>query len=74
MQSRKMSFVESLFNVMIGYGIAVTSQQLVFPWFGIHTTIKESMHIGAIFTIISIVRSYLVRRLFNWRAHGSKRA
>lgn len=65
-QSKKHSFVESLFNVAIGYGIALASQILVFPLFGIHIPLHDNILIGIIFTVISICRSYALRRLFNW--------
>lgn len=48
-QSRTMSLVESLTNVAIGYGIAVVTQIVVFPLFGLSTTIAENMVMGAIF-------------------------
>ena len=63
-QSRAMSLVESLTNVAVGYGIAVITQILVFPLFGLTTTLSENMAMGAIFTVVSIVRSYMLRRLF----------
>lgn len=63
-QSRIMSLVESLTNVVVGYGIAVVTQIVVFPLFGLSTTIAENMVMGAIFTVVSIVRSYSLRRLF----------
>lgn len=73
-QPRTHSVLESLANVAIGYGIALLSQIIVFPLFGIHIGIKENIGIGAVFTVISIVRSYVLRRLFNlWhvrRMHG----
>ena len=62
-QSRTMSLVESLTNVAIGYGIAVITQILVFPLFGLSTTLAENMAMGAIFTLVSIARSYCLRRL-----------
>jgi len=65
MQTRKKSFVESLVNVGIGYGVAVLAQVLIFPWFGIIVPLKRNFSIGAVFTVISIVRSYAVRRAFN---------
>lgn len=65
-QSRRMSFVEALVNVLIGYGIAVLSQVVVFPWFGIDVSFTSTLGIGLIFTVVSIVRSYLLRRLFEW--------
>lgn len=43
-------------NVAIGYVVA--TQLLVFPIFGLSTTL------AAIFTALSIVRSYALRRMF----------
>lgn len=63
-QSRLMSFVEAVANVVVGYGIAVLTQFLVFPLFGLSATISQNLAIGAIFTVISLARSYLLRRLF----------
>ena len=63
-QSRAMSFMESLTNVAVGYGIALTTQILVFRWFGLHASLAENMVMGAIFTLVSIVRSYSLRRMF----------
>ncbi len=63
-QSRAMSLVESLANVAVGYGLAVGTQMLVFPLFGLHTTLEQNLTIGAIFTVVSIGRSYCLRRLF----------
>jgi hypothetical protein len=65
MQTRLQSFIESLINVAIGFGVALASQILIFPLFGIHIKISDNLMIGAFFTIISIVRGYMVRRLFN---------
>ncbi|NKE76498.1 hypothetical protein [Ochrobactrum sp. MC-1LL] len=63
-QSRTMSLVESLANVAVGYGVAVITQMLVFPLFGLSTTLAENMAMGAIFTVVSIARSYCLRRVF----------
>jgi hypothetical protein len=65
MQSKKLSFLESLVNVIIGYFVALLSQILIFPLFGIYATYKENLSIGLCFTVISIVRSYILRRIFN---------
>ena len=63
-QSRLMSLVESLANVLVGYGVAVVTQMLVFPLFGLAVTVTENLLIGLIFTAVSIVRSYELRRGF----------
>ena len=63
-QSRLMSLVESLANVLVGYGVAVATQMAVFPLFGLAVTVTENLLIGLIFTAVSIVRSYALRRGF----------
>lgn len=68
-QSRKMSLAESLLNVAIGYVIAIAAQIAVFPLFGIHVPLHDNLMIGALFTVVSIVRSYTLRRLFNFRRY-----
>jgi len=59
-----MSFVEAIANVAVGYGVAVTTQVLVFPVFGLQASLADNLLIGAVFTVVSIGRSYLLRRLF----------
>jgi hypothetical protein len=59
-----MSFVEAVTNVVVGYGVAVVTQILIFPIFGLHTTLAQNLKMGAVFTVVSIGRSYLLRRLF----------
>lgn len=63
-QSRLMSLVESIANVVVGYGVAVATQMLIFPVFGLHTTLAQNLKMGAIFTIVSIARSFALRRVF----------
>lgn len=65
MQSRKHSLIESFSNVAIGYIISLISNILVFPLFDLHPSLATNLKIGGIFTVISIVRSYYLRRLFN---------
>ena len=74
-QSRLMSLVESLANVLVGYGVAVATQMVVFPLFGLAVTVTENLLIGLIFTVVSIVRSYALRRGFEaLRVRQSARA
>ena len=63
-QSRLMSLVESVANVIVGYGVAVVTQSLIFPIFGLHTTLAQNLKMGAIFTVVSIARSFALRRVF----------
>ena len=64
-QSRHLSAVEAVVNVAIGYGVALCAQIAVFPMFGMTVSLGDNLAIGAIFTAVSLVRSYAVRRLFN---------
>jgi len=65
MQSKKMSLLESITNVCIGYLVALISQIIVFPFFGINVPIRDNLLIGFWFTVISIIRSYTLRRIYN---------
>jgi len=69
-----MSLVECLTNVIVGYGVAVLVQVIVFPLFGLRLPVRDNLMIGAVFTAVSIARSYLLRRLFETvRMQGPKR-
>ena len=63
-QSRLMSLFEAITNVVAGYGIAVATQLVVFPWFGLPAHVADALGIGAIFTLVSLARSFALRRLF----------
>lgn len=63
-QPRLVSLIESVANVIVGYGVAVVTQILVFPAFGLYTTLAQNLKMGAVFTVASIARSYALRRLF----------
>lgn len=65
MQTRLMSLIESVANIVVGYGVAVITQLLVFPLFGLAASLSDNLVIGLIFTIASLARSYALRRLFN---------
>lgn len=67
-QSRAMSLVEAVTNVVVGYGVAVVTQILIFPVFGLHATLAQNLKMGVIFSFVSIARSFALRRLFErWR-------
>ena len=65
MQSRAMSAVEAVTNVLVGYGIAVVTQVLVFPLFGLTSSLGDNLLLGMVFTVVSLIRSYALRRVFN---------
>ncbi|MBY9045458.1 DUF7220 family protein, partial [Pseudomonas fluorescens] len=63
-QTRKASLIETLLNTALGYGVALLAQIVVFPWFGIHVPLSSNIAIGMIFTVVSIARGFVLRRLF----------
>ena len=72
-QSRAMSLVESATNVFVGYLLAIVTQIVVFPWFGIEAALGEHLAIGLAFVGVSLARGYLLRRLFETiRMRGSE--
>lgn len=64
-QSRSMSLVESATNIVVGFVVATITNQIVLPLFGIAITLTKNMEITVIFTAVSLIRSYTLRRFFN---------
>lgn len=65
MQSRLGSLMESLTNIAIGITIGFLSNIIVLPAFGYDVTLADGAMISVVFTAISLVRSYVIRRLYN---------
>ena len=65
MQSRRNSLIESATNILIGYWCAVLTQLIIFPIMGIDVSLNKNLIIGLFFTLISLLRSYVIRRVFN---------
>jgi len=65
MQSRRHSLIESVANIAVGLGVAFLTQIIVLPGFGIHVDTEAQVSIALIFTVVSLARSYILRRLFN---------
>jgi hypothetical protein len=65
MQSKKHSLFESFVNVLVGLGIAIASQRIIFPLLGHNVPVYQNLILAIYFTIISIIRSYALRRVFN---------
>lgn len=72
MQSKKHSLFESIANVVIGYVVALISQIVIFPVFGIYIPLSSHIGIGLFFTVVSLVRSYVLRRVFTKHTEVSK--
>jgi hypothetical protein len=68
-----MSLVEAMANVAVGFGVAVLAQVAVFPLFGLLVGFDDNLMIAAIFTAISIARSYVLRRMSRRSVSGVAR-
>ena len=69
-QTRRMSLLESVTNVVVGYVLAIITQIVVFPLFGIVTDLKQHLAIGLAFVVVSLARGVVLRRIFE---HFSRR-
>lgn len=65
MQTRLGSFVEAWVNIFVGIGIAYTANITVLPAIGVPISHSQNIVITLVMTVLSLVRSYLLRRLFN---------
>lgn len=65
MQTKIHSALESIANIATGYLLAVLAQMVILPLFDIHASTSQHLKIAAIFTVVSLIRSYCLRRLFN---------
>jgi membrane protein implicated in regulation of membrane protease activity len=66
-QTKLGSFYESIINILIGAIVALVSQLIIFPLYSIEVSLNTNFGIMVWFTVISVVRSYVVRRWFNKR-------
>ncbi|HYM31845.1 MAG TPA: hypothetical protein VEU47_11120 [Candidatus Cybelea sp.] len=63
-QTRLMSILETALSTAIGFAVALATQLLVFPRFGFHPAITDNLAITLIFTVVSVARQYVMRRVF----------
>ncbi len=71
-QTKLGSFVESWANIFIGFTINYFANLAILPLFGFNVTASDAFGIGVFFTIISLIRSYVIRRWFNGLKFGNK--
>ena len=69
MQSKRSSFVEAAINTVIGYFISLLVQLVAYPAFGHAFTLAQNLGLGVVFAVVSLTRSYIIRRWFNQYIH-----
>lgn len=71
-QTRLGSLIEALFNIAIGFFINFWANMAILPLFGFTTlTLETNLYIGLAFTVVSVIRQYVIRRWFNARLHAA---
>jgi hypothetical protein len=68
-QTRIGSLIEACINVLIGYMINFIANLLILPMIGFNISIGQNLFIGLLYTVISVARSYAIRRWFNAKLH-----
>jgi hypothetical protein len=71
-QTKLGSWVEACANIIVGFAINWSANMLILPLFGFNVTGAQAFGIGVFFTVISLVRSYVLRRWFNGLRFGNK--
>lgn len=66
-QTRLGSMTEALLNVTSGFVLAIIVWQLLAQAYGIPMPLARNLEITSIFTVVSVTRSYVWRRIFNQR-------
>jgi uncharacterized membrane protein (DUF485 family) len=70
-QTRLGSFYEACINILIGFSINWAANLAILPLFGFNVTGGQAFGIGVFFTVISLIRSYVIRRWFNARLQAA---
>lgn len=69
-QTKLGSLYETLINVVIGFGINFVANAFILPTVNCEISAGQNFYIGTLFTVISVVRSYVIRRWFNAKLHA----
>jgi len=65
LQNKTISFLEALTNTCLGFLLSLLLVNIVLPLFGFNVKFGQSVEITTIFSIVSIARGYIIRRVFN---------
>ena len=67
-QSRVLSLLEAASSVAAGFVLSLGMQAVLFPAVGLHASLSQNLRLALAFTGLSLLRGYVVRRLFERRA------
>lgn len=66
-QTKKGAMVEAWANIAIGFGVNWVANLFFLPLVGAKFTLMENFWLGWMYTAVSVIRQYAVRRWFNHR-------
>lgn len=70
-QTRLGSSIEAVANIAVGFGVNFAANMTILPLFGFTSlTLRNNFTIGIIYTVISLVRQFILRRWFNGLRFG----
>ncbi len=70
-QTRLGSLIEAMLNVGIGFAINMAANFVILPLVGFNITLGQNLFIGVLYTLVSVARSYVIRRWFNARLQAA---
>lgn len=68
-QSRRQAVIEAWTNIVIGFSINYVVNIFLLPLVGAQITMANNLWLGCIYTAISMLRQYAIRRWFNNSIH-----
>lgn len=73
MQTRTESLIEAALNIGSGFVLSIIVWQILAGYYDIPMPLSRNVEITSVFTVVSLTRSYVWRRIGNWysrRKHG----
>jgi len=64
-QTKKQSFIESITQTIIGMIVSLCIQLVIYDVLNIKVTFAQNLIITFVFLVSSILRGYIIRRIFN---------
>jgi hypothetical protein len=65
-QTKRHSLFEAVANIVVGLLVSFSAQLIILPMFGGHFTFADNVKISGLFTVVSLIISYILRRIFNY--------
>jgi hypothetical protein len=64
MQTKSMSMIEAITNTLVGFVMSILLQLMMTSALSIQMSLDQNLIMSLVFTVASVARGYLVRRMF----------